>query len=72
MQIFIVCNNLRLLIYGLLFVTQCHAGRIFGKFLTFSLCHCVFGVDLFPLPHSDVDDEATKCSMVKLIYRYVY
>lgn len=36
MQIFIVCNNLRLLIYGLLFVTHCHsstAGRIFGKFL---------------------------------------
>ncbi|XP_055315021.1 tyrosine-protein phosphatase 99A isoform X1 [Sitodiplosis mosellana] len=29
MQIFIVCNNLRLLIYGLLFVTHCHAGRIF-------------------------------------------
>lgn len=31
MQIFILCNNLGLLIYGLLFVTQCRAGRIFGK-----------------------------------------
>lgn len=37
MQIFIVCNNLRLLIYGLLFVTHCHAGRIFGKFFFFCL-----------------------------------
>ena len=35
MQIFIVCNNLRLLIYGLLFVTQCHAGRIFGEWFWF-------------------------------------
>lgn len=35
MQIFIVCNNLRLLIYGLLFVTHCQAGRIFGEFSLF-------------------------------------
>lgn len=41
MQIFIVCNNLRLLIYGLLFVTHCHAGRIFGKFY-FSLFSLYF------------------------------
>lgn len=38
MQIFILCNNLGLLIYGLLFVTHCRAGRIFGKlFLKFTL-----------------------------------
>lgn len=52
MQIFILCNNLGLLIYGLLFVTHCRAGRIFGKlyltknfpqieffFITFHLLH---------------------------------
>lgn len=67
MQIFIVCNNLRLLIYGLLFVTQCHAGRIFGKFLSFYLSLC-FRTRFISITDSDVDvdvdDEATKCFMV--------
>lgn len=31
MQIYILCNNLGLLIYGLLFTSVCYAGRIFGK-----------------------------------------
>lgn len=53
MQIFIVCNNLRLLIYGLLFVTQCHAGRIFGEWFCFIFFFSPF-IHLwaisFPLP----------------------
>lgn len=31
MQMYILCNNLGLLIYGLLFVKMCLCGRIFGK-----------------------------------------
>lgn len=47
MQIFILCNNLGLLIYGLLFMSFCHAGRVFGKwdFPIFSLTS--FSVFLF-------------------------
>lgn len=38
MQIFIQCNNLRLLIYGLLFVSQySHAGRVFGKCFAYTI-----------------------------------
>lgn len=50
MQIFIVCNNLRLLIYGLLFVTQCHAGRIFGEWFCWLFSCCFERVCFFFQP----------------------
>lgn len=49
MQIYILCNNLGLLIYGLLFTSVCYAGRIFGKpffccilTILFNCCCCSF------------------------------
>lgn len=82
MQIFIVCNNLRLLIYGLLFVTHCHAGRIFGEccfflHLSFPFCriiffrHCVFCWSVFvgkcvPVCHISV---FAACSLVSDTHR---